>query len=153
MGSRPPQKYPAYCAASPKICEPICVLMKTARPSTRIATSRTLRPWRPKAKGRPRRTSDERQSLFPSIQRICKLCKHSLSYELLPCLRNSDEISRLHVFLRRADLGNPAPDLRQVPSHYTRRPTTSSIANKLARERAGSRQLLCAAMTGGFDGC
>jgi hypothetical protein len=57
----------------------------------------------------------------------------SLGYELLPCLRNRIEISRFHVFLRRADLGNPTPDLRQVPSHYTRRPTTSSIDNKMAR--------------------
>jgi hypothetical protein len=69
----------------------------------------------------------ERQPPFQSIHRICKLCKHPLGYELLPCLRNRVEISRLYVFLRRTDLGNPTPDLRQVPSHYTRLPAACRL--------------------------
>ena len=104
--------------------------MKTANQSTRTVTSRMLRATRAvQSKGKRRRISDERQSPVPGIHRICKLSNHSLGYELLPCLRNRVEISRLHVFLRRAGLGNPTSDLRQVPSHYTHRPPTSSITN------------------------
>jgi len=104
--------------------------MKTANQSTRTVTSRMLPAKRAvQSKGKRRRISNERQSPVPGIHRICKLCKHSLGYELLPWLRNGLEISRLHVFLRRADLGNLTSELRQVPSHYTHRPTTSSITN------------------------
>src|SRR5580692_2072794 len=57
----------------------------------------------------------------PRNHQILNLCKRPASHEELPGLRNRPEKSRLHVLLRRRDLGNPPFDLREVPSHYTRR--------------------------------
>jgi len=84
-----------------------------------------------KAKGRPRRISDERQSPSQAFIEFVNSASTHWATNSCPACGTGLKYRDCTFFYEGQTWGNPLHRSASSASHYTRRPTTSSIGNKI----------------------